>query len=482
MTTREQIAHLLRRFGLGASRAEVEFYEKLGVEGTVERLVHYEKYPSGFSLPLGKLAPVRDGRILITPVFVAQTWVARFLFTERPLEEKLTLFWHDHFAVSASKVENAFLMLQYVNTLRAGANGNFRTLLENVSKDPAMMYWLDTQTNVAGKPNENFAREVMELFTVGIGHYTEKDIQEAARAFTGWAWIPTREFSRARQDPEALADILTNGTPLFQFARRPAQHDNGMKTVLGQTGNFDGDDILKILVEQEACPKYLCYKFWEWFAYMEPEEKVVDHLASVFKRNEYEVKPVLEEITKMDEFWSKKCVRNLVKNPVDFCVPIARQLDVGPFLKPLIENPPQNAPLRVMGGLNSIYRSMTNQGMELLFPPDVAGWDWGEKWISTSTMVERIRYADVIASPRTALVSDLGPAIVSQRGAKTPAEAADILLEILDAEISSHSREAVINAIAAKGGIEALSRPQTGAPILQEALRVLFAAPEFHLC
>ncbi|RMG25951.1 MAG: DUF1800 domain-containing protein [Armatimonadetes bacterium] len=482
MTTREQVGHLLRRFGLGASKAELDFYEKLGVEGTVERLVHYEKYPLGFTLQLGKLVPVRDGRVQLNPAFVAQAWVARFLFTERPLEEKLTLFWHDHFAVSASKVTNAYMMLQYVNTLRAGANGNFRTLLENVSKDPAMMFWLDSQTNVAGKPNENFAREVMELFTVGIGHYTEKDIQEAARALTGWAWVPTRDFNRVRQDPEALSEILNTGAPLFRFVQRPGQHDNGVKTILGQSGNFDGDDVLRILLEQEACPKYLSHKLWEWFAYMDPEEKVVDHLAAVFKKNDFEIKPVLEEIAKMDEFWSKKCIRRLVKNPVDFCIPIARQLDIGTFLKPLFENPPEDAPQRPIGGLGGIYRAMSAQGMQLLFPPDVAGWDWGEKWISTSTMVERIRYADIIANPRSILVSDLGPAIVTQRGAKTAAEAADALIEICDAQISSQSRNAVIGAISANGGVEALSRPQSSAPAIQEALRVLFAAPEFHLC
>ncbi len=481
MTTREQVAHLLRRFGFGASRAEVQFYEKLGVDGTIERLVNYEKYPLGFTIDLVKLLPRRDGVIQVNPQFLGIYWTARYVLTERPLEEKLTLFWHDHFAVSASKVSNPFMMMQYVDTLRKHANGNFRVLLEAASKDPAMMFWLDSQTNVAGKPNENFAREVMELFTLGIGNYTEQDIQEAARAFTGWAWRANPAVRGARQDPAALEEVVKNGEPLFEFVDRISQHDRGEKSVLGKSGALRGDDVLAILLEREECPKYLARKLWEWFAYMNPEEKIVDALASRIRKSDYEMKPAIEWIAKSDEFWSEKCVRKLIKNPADFCIALARQFDVGVQAKPLVENPPENARGGAFGGLGGLYQAMARQGMQLLYPPDVAGWDWGEAWISTSTMIERIRFADTIANERGPM-GTFGPAMVNQAGVQSAAQAADFLLEATDAAIPAERKSALASTIDAVGGVEALSQPRTAGRVLNETLKVLFAAPEFHLC
>lgn len=481
MTTREQVAHLLRRFGFGASRAEVQFYEKLGVDGTIERLINYEKYPLGFTLDLVKLLPRRDGIVRVNPPFVGSYWTARCVLTERPLEEKLTLFWHDHFAVSASKVNNPFMLLQYLDTLRKHANGNFRIMLEAVSKDAAMMMWLDSQTNVAGKPNENFAREVMELFTLGIGHYTEQDIQEAARAFTGWAWLPNPALRRARQDPSALDEALSKGERLFQFVDRLPQHDRGQKTVLGKTGALRGDDVLQILLDRDECPKLLARKLWEWFAYMNPEEKVVDALASQIRKSDYEMKPALEWIAKSDEFWSEKCVRKLIKNPADFCIPLARQFDVGVLAKPLLENPAGNARGGAFGGIGALYQAMAQQGMQLLFPPDVAGWDWGEAWISTNTMIERIRFADVIANER-GTIGTVGPAMVSQAGVQSAAQAVDFLLEVTDAAIPAERKSALVSTVEAAGGISALSQPRTAGEVLNETLKVLFAAPEFHFC
>lgn len=481
MTTREQVAHLLRRFGFGASRAEVQFYEKLGVNGTIERLVNYEKYPLGFTIDLVRLLPRRDGVIQVNPPLIGAYWIARCVLTERPLEEKLTLFWHDHFAVSASKVNNPFMMMQYVDTLRKHANGNFRLLLEAISKDPAMMLWLDSQTNVAGKPNENFAREVMELFTLGIGNYTEKDIQEAARAFTGWAWRPNPAFRRARQDPDLLEEAVKSGEPLFEFVVRIPQHDRSEKTVLGQTGALRGEDVLRILVEHPQCPKLLARKLWEWFAYMNPEDKVVDALASQIKKSDFEMKPALEWIAKSDEFWSEKCVRKLIKSPADFSIPLARQFDLGVLAKPALENPPENVRGGAFVGLRALYQAMARQGMQLLFPPDVAGWDWGDAWISTSTMIERIRFADTIAAERGPIAT-FGTAMVTQANVHTSSEAVDFLLEVTDATIPADRKSALVNTIDAAGGLQALSQARTAGKVMNETLKVLFAAPQFHLC
>ena len=187
MNEREKISHLLRRFGLGAGKYEVDQYAPLGVEGTIDRLINYEKVDEKFTVnPYEMTGYGEEGLLMLDPPRFAAWWSLRLLLTQRPLQERLTLFWHNHFAVSGDKVFYGPSILEYQQVLRRNASGNFRTLLHEVAKTPAMVFYLDTQMSVKGKPNENFAREVMELFTLGAGHYTEKDIQEAARAFTGW--------------------------------------------------------------------------------------------------------------------------------------------------------------------------------------------------------------------------------------------------------------------------------------------------------
>ena len=202
MNERDKIAHLLRRFGLGAGKYEVEEYGKLGLEGAVDRLINYDKVDEQFPVsPMEMMGYGTEGLIMFDPPKFASWWAMRMMLTRRPLQEKLTLFWHDHFAVSAEKVADGMNMLLYQQTLRQHASGNFRTLLKEVSKTPAMIFYLDTHHSTAEHPNENFAREVMELFTLGIGHYTEKDIKEAARAIGD-------AFVHRRLSPGGAADTL----------------------------------------------------------------------------------------------------------------------------------------------------------------------------------------------------------------------------------------------------------------------------------
>ncbi|MER3466460.1 MAG: hypothetical protein C4340_04865, partial [Armatimonadota bacterium] len=298
---------------------------------------------------------------------------------------------------------------------------------------------------------------------------------------TGWAWRANPALRRARQDPTALEEVLKSGEPLFEFVERILQHDRGEKTVLGRQGAFRGNDILKILLEREECPKLLARKLWEWFAYMNPDDKIVDALASQIRRNDFEIKPALEWIAKSDEFWSEKCVRKLIKSPADFCIPLARQFDLGVLAKPLVENPPQNSRGGAFAFLGGVYQAMARQGMQLLYPPDVAGWDWGDAWISTSTMTERIRFADTIANQRGPIVS-FGPAMVTQANVRTSSEAVDFLLEVTDAAIPTNRRGELAKTIDAVGGVQALSQARTAGTVLNGTLKVLFAAPEFHLC
>lgn len=209
-TDREKGAHLLRRFGLGASEAELDYYLKDGLNGAVDRLTEYESVDEGFNINPYDLQPEK-AKNLPMPILTAW-WIARMIATRRPLQEKMTLFWHDHFATSASKVKASEFMLQQNETLRQYATGNYRSLLTNMSKDPAMLFWLDNQENVRGKPNENFAREVMELFTLGVGNYSEKDVQEAARAFTGWSVMRSRRNVDDGQPPKGNSSSVRDYT------------------------------------------------------------------------------------------------------------------------------------------------------------------------------------------------------------------------------------------------------------------------------
>jgi len=486
MTEREKIAHLLRRFGLGASLSEVKFYEGLGVDGTIERLIEYQKYDEGFDISAWSLAPQRDNNLPnLQPQIVAAWWVLRMMTTQRPLQEKLTLFWHDHFAISATKVDRGPLMLQYLETLRSGANGNFLDLLVNVSKDPAMLLWLDNNTNVKGHPNENYAREVMELFTVGIGNYTEEDIQEAARAFTGWKFRPTVNVRRI--DKEQLAEILRSGRPLVEFYVNEREHDNGMKKVLGNIGPFGGEDICGILAARPETARYLTKKLWEWFAYEKPEPKVQERLAKAYMDGDFEIKKVLYAIVESEEFWSERCVRKQVKNPVDFSIAICRQLGIGPMILAGYEkgnDPLKQLPRNALAVLRFIVQALNNQGMSLLYPPDVAGWDWGTAWISSATMVERIRFSELLFNRAmgTAIAENVIEGISTTKTPENSNEFTNRLLEVFDAEIPSERKKTLVSAVEESGGVSVMNRPGQASSLLKTFSQALFATPEFHFC
>jgi uncharacterized protein (DUF1800 family) len=486
--TRDKVAHLLRRFGLGASVAELDFYEKLGVQGTIDRLINYENVDEGFTMGVWETVAGRNERLPnLRGRDVSAWWIVRLLATQRPLQEKLTLFWHDHFAVSGSKVDQGVMLYQYIETLRAHANGNFLEMLKAVGKDPAMIYWLDNNTNVKGKPNENFAREVMELFTMGVGNYSETDIQEAARCYTGWAFQRTRTAANRRNPtPEETLEMIAAGTPLIQFLDRPNLHDNGVKRILGNEGNFNGDDVAGILACRPETAKYLATKLWTWFAYPNPEPKIVDRLAKVYIDSGFEVKKVLREIVATDEFWSEKCVRKLVKNPVEFTIGACRAIGVGSailagYTKPADLQTP--LPREVNGVSRSIQVALTNQGMELLYPPDVAGWDWGTSWISSATMVERIKFS----GPLFAGQGSLGPNIAGigetvSKGATTSHDVARAIGKVFDSQLPDSRYDEVADAVSKAGGVAAFADPRRAARAFQIAAKVLFAAPEFHFC
>lgn len=484
MTDREKIAHLYRRFGFGATQAELNAAEKRGLHPTIDALIDYEKTDERFPISPWELLFRPNKQVNLDPQTAAAWWTLRMVLTKRPLQEKLTLFWHDHFAVSASKVENAPMMLKYLDTLRAGAAGNFRKLLGDMTKDAAMLRWLDTDTSVKGKPNENYAREVLELFTMGIGNYTEKDVQELARAFTGWGLRAVFRGGRQEELPARIAECVLADRPFVASAYSEDLHDEGPKTILGKTAPFETENVLDHIVSRPATAKYIVTKLWECFAYPKPEPRIVEKLAKVFMEAKYEVKPVLKAIATTPDFWSEECVRKQVKSPADFTIGILRQLELGETaLKSRKPDAKWNTPLE--GSALQLAQvatlTMRRLGMRLLYPPDVAGWDWGEAWVSPAMMSDRIRFADTLSGRAGGSAAFLRDRVFT-RAPKSSAEAVAYLASVFDAEIPPERLAVLVEGFDKAGGVPALDKIQTGVNAVRSVVRLIFGMPEFQMC
>ncbi|HEY3781108.1 MAG TPA: DUF1800 domain-containing protein [Fimbriimonadaceae bacterium] len=468
-TDRDKIAHLLRRFGLGASENEVDFYSKGGLKGAIDALLNYESVPDTQDIPVKKFQSGKNSNVKMPGL--QAWWVAKLLTTQRPLQEKMTLFWHNHFATSAAKVLRPAYMYQQNEVLRANCTGKFQDLLSATSKDPAMLLWLDNQFNVAGRANENFAREVMELFTLGIGHYTEKDIQESARAFTGWA------FRNAKTDDTDLG----NKGRTAEFFFRERLHDGGAKKFLGNEGNFNGDDILGILCGNPQTSRFVAKKFWTWFGYSDPEPQLVEHLASTWYKSGMDIKVLIRTVMESDEFYTDKAYRHVFKNPADFVIAPMRQLGIGAQLASATQ-----AEDLVQGvartTIAAAQQTMKNMGMPLFFPPDVSGWAGGENWISSATMVERMSFGPTLfsgtqASQRIKIHYDPYPLFQNDLRLES---VVDKLLSIMDATLSEDKRRA-LNHCALELSQGAVTQ-QNAADVSGQICRLIFSCPEYQLC
>src|SRR5450432_3956414 len=274
------------------------------------------------------------------------TWLGEMINSEAQMREKMSLFWHGHFAC---RVINIYFQQQLLNIIRENALGNFGDLLREVSKSPAMLSFLNNQQNKKQHPNENFAREVMELFTVGRGNYTENDIKEGARAFTGWGFNLQGEF-----------------------VNRPFLHDTGNKTFLGKTGNFDGDDIIDILLEKKQTAKFITQKLYRYFVNDTPDPAKIELLANRFYQSGYDIKKLMTDIYTSDWFYNDKNIGTRIKSPVELLVGIRRLIPMElekPEMQLLFE--------RALGQI-------------LFYPPNVAGWPGGKNWIDSSALMLRL--------------------------------------------------------------------------------------------
>lgn len=371
--TREDAAHLLRRAGFGGAPEDIDALFALGREGAVAHLVDYDRIIVSFEPP--SILPVRPPTMFkeseLTPeqhqelvrfrrqnniiqfANISEWWLRRMVTTPRPLEEKLVLFWHGLLTSGMREVESPRMMYAQNELFRRYAKSHYTDLIRRICYDPAMLRYLDNVSNVASHPNENFARELLELFTLGPGNYRESDIQSVARAFTGWT--------------------VNRSTGMAYFDAR--NHDYGFKPLLGQVRRFNGIETLDVILAQPAASRHLARKLWVFFAGSEPDEELLKALADVLRRSNYDVSALLRRMFLSDAFYDPSLRFQAVKSPVELVVGTYRTLGIQPL----------NAAVCV--------QSLRRMGQELFQPPNVKGWDGGLKWINTSTLLERYNFA-----------------------------------------------------------------------------------------
>jgi uncharacterized protein (DUF1800 family) len=426
------IAHLMRRAGFGSNPEELETLAEQGYENTVEQLVNPPKdLPRADQHLLYRFLPGTETGGP-NPIPGAANWLYQMVNTQRPLEEKMSLFWHHVFATGNSKVDNLNHLNIQIQMFRDHGLGNYRDLLLRVAQNPAMIFWLDNNDNHKRAPNENWGRELLELFSLGVGNYTEKDVFECARAFTGWtlgAKIPRNPHGRYS----------------WYYEYRPEEHDFGVKTFLGHTGNFNGEDIIDIIVQQPACPNFVARHLYNFFVADEPQvpawsieapgnPEAIEQMAATFIDSGFEIKPVLREMFNSDFF--KESIYRKVKSPAEVVVGTFR-------LTGDLQGPDPR--------LTQLGQEPAYMGQSLLDPPSVEGWQTGRDWINSGSVVKRINFvADRVSNIDLPGVQSIINRVASADIATTPESLVERCLdlmgpvqvsEITRQQLTSHAEE-----------------------------------------
>ncbi|MDX9972414.1 MAG: DUF1800 domain-containing protein [FCB group bacterium] len=474
--------HLLNRAGFGMPRSRIQRLASLSPVAAVDELVEWEKAAQPYATPDFLTLPevlreLRAEYALLDEeerrvksqelrkrereavTSLQAWWIQRMATTPCPLQEKMALFWHGHFATSAQKVQSSYHNFALNDLFRQQATGNFKSLAIAVGQSSAMLRYLDNAQSTKRQPNENWARELMELFTIGKGHYSEDDIKESARAFTGWGFDD-------------------NG---FRF--REETHDFGEKTFMGRTGDFDGWDIFDILFEQPATAEFICGKLCRFFVREEPDQGLVEGLADTFRRTQYELKPVLRQLFLSKAFYDPKAVGTQVKSPARYVVGLAADLGV--------ERPPWKL----------MARATDQLGQRLFFPPNVKGWDGNRAWINANTLLIRCNLPAEFASQaaRRKKPSEDSMMMMSEAAEVSGAWTPDSLLRDLRFEtagecaialerhflavpLREEQRRILLQALGAQDAAAPLRPDAVPHKNLLAALHLLLSSAEYQLC
>ena len=426
--------HLYRRAAFGASLPELRAAVQRGLPATLELL--FNGQPGAptreqFLVDVGAKMISEDGGASLRA-----WWIYVFLHTSHPLRERMTLFWHNHFATSIAKVQRADLMYGQNKLIRQHALGSFRPFLLAMSTDPAMLIWLDSDSNVKAKPNENFARELMELFSLGVGNYTERDVREAARAFSGW--------QSDGQNAEFDASL----------------HDDGEKTFLGNKGNWQGPDIVRICLEQPAAARFLVRKLYRALVSeaVKPSDALLEPLVVSFRKSDYDIGMLVQTMLRSQHFFSEHAYRQRIKSPVELVLGAAREATTGGVAPP------------------ALTAWLAEMGQSLFAPPNVKGWEGGKSWLNTATLLARDNFAFAVTNGSMNSASNVGRLVETEK-----CKGADDTVRVLtDALLQGDVRPEL------RARLIALAKKKTPAPIeLESHARIvahaLMTMPEYQL-
>jgi hypothetical protein len=458
------MAHLMRRAGFGASREELEARAATGYEATVEELLNpqaepvdryaFLRYHPGFWKPI------------TSPGMGSAAWFHTLLNTQRPLEEKMVLFWHQVFATGQSKVDHWHELIAQADMFRERGMGNYRDLLVELAKNPAMIYWLDNCDNHARAVNENWGRELLELFSMGVGNYSETDVREASRAFTGWtvALAPPRGYYN-RWD--------------WEFEYIEEDHDDSEKTFLGHTGRFNGEEIIDIVCQQPATAQFLARHLYNFFVADEVQvpawqvtpprdPEAIETLAQTFIASQYDIRSVLRVLFLSDFFKNARFAR--IKSPAEVVVGILRLAGGAEFPAP---------------GIGNLAKQPSYMGQDLLNPPSVEGWHTGSEWINSGTLMKRINFAaDVLGDIDRPGIRAMIERLESQ-GDLSPEAFVDRCLDLIGPlQVRSETRQQLVNHASEEGILSwgTAQEAETSSTRVGEMLQLIASLREFQYC
>ena len=462
MASKEEIAlvsHLMRRAGFGTTPAELEEYTAKGYEAVVEDMVNPEQCP-----PLEEDLMARYWGGEAAGLWVG-TWIYRMANSRRPLVEKMALFWHHVLATGISKTEHPVSAISQIEMFRQNGMSDLKTVLLDVSKNPAMIYWLDNNENRKGEPNENYGRELLELFSMGVGNYEEADIKSAARAFTGWTFTqPIPLYPQGHHDPG------------FDF--RKDQHDDGVKTFLGETGRFDGEDIIDIIVKQPATAGFISRHLYNFFVADEPQvpawpieppqdPAAIDTLISAYFDSDGDLRSMLRVIFNSEFF--KEAAFKKVKSPTELVAGILKL--VGTYTTP-------------QPGISRFAGATSIMGQQLLNPPTVEGWHTGKEWIDGGTLGERINFAmNEIGDATKPGIRDFIDRLSDEGRPLSPVEITDRCLDLMGPlTVEEGTRDTLLEYAESAGDLqfETEEQRETSVTMVVDMLQMITATREFQ--
>ena len=467
------MAHLLRRAGFGATREELERYVAQGYEATVDELLDTEHAPPALEdEDLIRRYHVDENSLML--IDSCQTyWLYRMVNTRRPLEEKIALFWHGVFATGYTKLNHPKAILGQIEMFRRYGLGSFHTLLLRLSQDPAMLFWLDNKDNHKDAVNENYGREILELFSMGVGNYTEVDVRQCSRAFTGWT-IRNAPLHTARV---ARDSVWPYGRLDWQFVYRADDHDDGSKTFLGHTGAFDGDEIIDIICRQPATARFISRHLYNFFVADEPQvpawptvpprdAAALDTLMDAFSKSSYDIRTVLRVLFTSDFF--KQAAFARIKSPAEMVVSTVRC--TGGHRFPGVED-------------IELALETSAMGQQLLDPPSVEGWHTGREWINTATLMARVnfaarQFADVSKPGVRAMIERLrtqGPTL-------SPEQLVDACLDLMGPlTVAESTRQELIAHAATTGGLDFGADDAGAVACVRDMLQLIASMREYQL-